>query len=140
MSEIITEYSSVILVNKSNEILLQLRDNNPRIADPNKLSLFAGGVEPGETKEIAAKRELYEETTLDLDDLEYLFTYTSDMERFGRVARSHVFLAVGIDESAIQVIEGQGYRKISKSTDLDLYDFALITKEILKRYFEMLQS
>lgn len=134
-SKPIPEYSSVILINTKGEILLQLRDNNPAIVDPNKLSLFAGGLLPGESKEQAAKRELFEETTIQSDDLKYLFTYQTDMERFGRIAKSHVFLLRGVDESMVDVQEGQGCRKIKDAADLETHDFALISEEILRTYF-----
>ena len=126
----------MILINTAGEILLQLRDNNPAIVDPNKLSLFAGGVLPGETKEHAAQRELFEETTIRSNDLKYLFTYQTDMERFGRVAKSHVFLLQGVDENLVDVQEGQGYRKIEGVADLDSHEFALISEEILRTYFD----
>jgi 8-oxo-dGTP pyrophosphatase MutT (NUDIX family) len=132
----IPEYSSIILINTEGEIVLQLRDNNPDIADPNKLSLFAGGVMPGESREHAAQRELFEETTIRSNNLKYIFTYQTDIHRFGRVAKSHVFLLDGVDEALVDVQEGQGYRKITKAADLDRYDFALISKEILRIYFD----
>ena len=136
----IPEYSSIILINTKNEILLQLRDNNPNIADPNTLSLFAGRMEPGESKEQTIKRELYEETTIEADNMAFLFTFETDMKRFGRVARSHVFLLKGVDETKVHVQEGQGYRKITSKSDLEQHDFALISKDILHIYFERYAS
>jgi 8-oxo-dGTP pyrophosphatase MutT (NUDIX family) len=132
----ISEYSAIILINAKGEILLQLRDNNPEIVDPNKLSLFAGGVLAGESKEHAAQRELFEETTIWSDNLEYLFTYHADTRKFGREAKSHIFLLQDVDEALVDVQEGQGYRKIKGVTDLDKLDFALISKEILRTYFD----
>lgn len=133
--ESIPEYSSVILINTEGELLLQLRDNNPSIVDPNKISLFAGKLLTGETKEQAASRELFEETTLQGQDLHYLFTYEADANKFGHPAKSHVFLGQGIREADVDVQEGQGFIKIKDVTDLDKHDFALISKEILVEYF-----
>lgn len=133
--ESIPEYSSVILVNTEGDLLLQIRDDNPAIADPNKISLFAGRILPGETKEHAARRELFEETTLQGYVLRYLFTYEADIKKFGQISKSHVFLGKEVHEVDVNVREGQGYIKIKDETDLEKHDFALITKEILSVYF-----
>jgi 8-oxo-dGTP pyrophosphatase MutT (NUDIX family) len=49
-------------------LLLQERDEHAPV-DPEKWSLVGGGVEPGESAPVAARRELEEETTLVHDDL-----------------------------------------------------------------------
>lgn len=55
---------AIILVNPRGEVLLQLRDNNPKISSPNTWTLPGGVVEVPETLEQAARRELAEETGL----------------------------------------------------------------------------
>lgn len=50
--------ANVILLDKDNKLLLQLRTDN------NCWGLAGGSLEPGETLEEVAKRELYEETNL----------------------------------------------------------------------------
>jgi 8-oxo-dGTP pyrophosphatase MutT (NUDIX family) len=137
--ESIPEYSSVILISTKGEIILQLRDNNPKIVDPNKLSLFAGKLLSNETKEQAALRELFEETTIRLNnsnDLKYLFTYHAKKPKFDRERLSHVFILKHVDEKRIDVQEGQGYRKVKNKIDLKNYDVAQISEEILLSYFE----
>lgn len=54
-------FSGVILVDPAGRILLQERDEHPRI-DPDKWGLVGGHVDPGEEFEPAAYRELHEET------------------------------------------------------------------------------
>ncbi len=54
-------FSGVILVDRRGWILLQERDEHPRI-DPEKWGLAGGHVDPGEEFEAAAYRELEEET------------------------------------------------------------------------------
>lgn len=54
-------FAGVILVDRRGWILLQERDEHPRI-DPEKWGLAGGHVEPGEDFEPAAHRELEEET------------------------------------------------------------------------------
>jgi 8-oxo-dGTP diphosphatase len=57
---------AIILVNNRNEVLLQLRDNDPNISYPNSWTLPGGVVESNENPEEAARRELIEETGMDL--------------------------------------------------------------------------
>ena len=47
-----------IITNNRNEVLLQLRDNNPNISYPNSWTLPGGVIEPPETPNQAAQREL----------------------------------------------------------------------------------
>jgi 8-oxo-dGTP pyrophosphatase MutT (NUDIX family) len=54
-------FAGVVLVDRNGSILLQERDEHPRI-DPEKWGLAGGHVEPGEDFETAAYRELEEET------------------------------------------------------------------------------
>ncbi|WP_323791072.1 NUDIX domain-containing protein [Nocardioides sp.] len=67
-------FASATLVDRRGWILLQERDEHPRI-DPEKWGFPGGGVEDGETYEVAAYRELAEETGVALD---------GGLERFGR--------------------------------------------------------
>lgn len=55
---------SIILENSEGEVLLLLRDNNSTIVFPNHWTLIGGKVGAGETPEMAAHRELAEETGL----------------------------------------------------------------------------
>jgi 8-oxo-dGTP pyrophosphatase MutT (NUDIX family) len=65
-------YSSVALVDRRGWILLQERDEHP-VVDPEKWGFPGGGVEDGETFEVAAYRELAEETGVRLDGQLQLF-------------------------------------------------------------------
>ena len=58
---------AVILLSNRNEVLLQLRDNDPNISFANTWTLPGGVVEPDETPEQAAHREVDEETGLHLE-------------------------------------------------------------------------
>lgn len=54
-------YASLLLVDAAGRYLMQLRDDIPGILYPGCWGLFGGGIEPGETPEVAMRRELEEE-------------------------------------------------------------------------------
>jgi len=60
-------YVSIIVENTAGEVLLLLRDNTSSITFPNHWTLVGGLVKNGETPEMAACRELEEETGLKTD-------------------------------------------------------------------------
>ncbi|PIN91669.1 hypothetical protein COU56_04900 [Candidatus Pacearchaeota archaeon CG10_big_fil_rev_8_21_14_0_10_31_9] len=60
-------YSGVMIENSEGKLLFQLRDNNPTISNPNKWSLFGGGIEKGEAPIETAIREIKEELGLTLN-------------------------------------------------------------------------
>lgn len=66
------DFASVALVNAAGWILLQERDEKP-VIDPQKWGFPGGGLEPGESPEQAAYRELEEETGVRLTDGLVLF-------------------------------------------------------------------
>lgn len=52
---------AIAILHQQNKFLLQLRDDIPSIIYPGHWGLFGGHIEPGETPDIAIKRELLEE-------------------------------------------------------------------------------
>src|SRR2546423_5853955 len=58
--------AGVILVDPQGRVLLQLRDDNPRIMFPGHWGITGGAGNPGETPEDIALREVWEETGLAL--------------------------------------------------------------------------
>jgi 8-oxo-dGTP pyrophosphatase MutT (NUDIX family) len=67
------EIALVLLVDPSGAVLLQHRDVDAA-ASPNQWSLPGGHLEPGETPQEAARRELLEETGLIADELHPLWS------------------------------------------------------------------
>jgi 8-oxo-dGTP diphosphatase len=55
-------FASVVLVDRQGRLLLQERDSRPRLDPDDRWGYPGGGVEPGESYEQAAYRELEEET------------------------------------------------------------------------------
>jgi 8-oxo-dGTP diphosphatase len=85
------EVALVLLVDPSGAVLLQYRDDNVS-ASPNQWSLPGGHVEPGETPEQAARRELLEETGLTVGDLHLFWSGPRPQEEgFAQSVKVHVF-------------------------------------------------
>ncbi|MDZ8024478.1 MAG: NUDIX hydrolase [Nostoc sp. SerVER01] len=52
---------AIAILYQNNKFLMQLRDNIPNIPYPGHWALFGGHIEPGETPDVAVKREILEE-------------------------------------------------------------------------------
>ncbi|QWK80607.1 CmcI family methyltransferase [Ochrobactrum sp. BTU1] len=70
------QFAGAFLLNDQGEVLLQLRDQDPSIDNPGKVSVFGGSVEVGETYREGLLRELKEELdlTIDVHQLRFLGT------------------------------------------------------------------
>ncbi len=107
-------YSGIIIENTEGKLLFQLRDNNPKITNRNKWSLFGGGIERRETPLRAIIREVKEELgiTLDPNDLRLLFKKES------RSSNRYVFYyKIKKDLGDIKLGEGKSF-KFMRLSDL----------------------
>jgi len=104
---------AIIITNGRHEVLLQLRDDNPRISFSNHWTLPGGVVDSGEDPEEAALRELYEETGL-LVSLSYWKVYKrKSNKKF--VIEQHVLVGkTQKDPNEMSLGEGQALKFFSK--------------------------
>lgn len=125
--------ASIVFINTQGLLIFQQRENKPGIRNPGLITAWGGAVEDGETTLAAAVREIKEETSLQPTeaDLEFLGTYPRDYQVGGKQVVNHVFLLRNIDETKLQVYEGEGYVLIDPSEDTGSPKYTDLTKEII---------
>jgi 8-oxo-dGTP diphosphatase len=92
-----TRGAGVLLIDRRGWILLQLRDGNG--AYPYHWATVGGGVEPGETDEQAARRELAEETGYRVDPTTLTFGATVTLMLPDRTPRVATLFYAPYDET-----------------------------------------
>lgn len=104
------DYAGAILERDDGKILFQLRDNNPNIFNPNKWSLFGGGIEKGESPKEALIRELHEELGLIIKKSEIKNPLTINL-----IAKRNYIFRVKFNEGKekISLQEGQKFEFLS---------------------------
>src|SRR4051812_30243373 len=71
--DVVATVAAIILVDRTGAVLLQLRDSGAPVF-PDKWSLVGGHLEPGESPEDGARREVLEESALAVEErLEHVF-------------------------------------------------------------------
>ena len=131
-------FAGVILEDEFGRILLQLRDNIPRIANPNQWGLFGGRIETGEIPFEAALREIEEELCIKLSpDRLHPFTIYRDSPK-QCFYRFHYQVAAG-EIAAIRLTEGQRYGLWSQAEiatgELEGYAVTALTRRSLTDFF-----
>jgi 8-oxo-dGTP diphosphatase len=123
---------SLTILKKGNKYFFQHRDNKPGIASPGLFAGFGGALETGEIPLQAARRELSEETSLDIDKMKFKELGIIDLTDQGLGIR-YTYIA-DITDSDFEVFEGQGKVQLSKDeiTSLGADKFATSTWEALK--------
>ena len=95
---------AIILENMRGEVLLLLRDNKSTIVFPNHWTLIGGKVEESETPEMAAHRELAEETGLKAS-LSFWKRYDRQHPLF--IVDQHIYTGK-VEVSSESLIRGEG--------------------------------
>ena len=120
-------YVATTLVDTEGDVLVQHRDNNPRISAPNQWGMCGGRKEEtDDTDEAAASRELLEETGYVVAPGD-LVQIGDDSFYVGETLIVRKFYAARYDgRQQIQTLEGQeiSFKKVSELTGLDFCDYS----------------
>lgn len=122
-----------MLVNADGEILVNLRDDDPRIIFPNQWSLIGGHVEEGERPEDGLVREVEEEIGYRLTEYHPLATF------FDGADVRHLYL-VPIDVPIEKLVlgEGQAIRYIDPVRALTELDLCVTGRRCIEVYLRHL--
>lgn len=111
------EFASVALVDPRGWVLMQERDEHAPV-DPDRWCFPGGGVEPGESPEEAAYRELAEETGVRLDDgLELHLRWTMPSTLDGVPVTGHLY-AAGTALTDDDIVCGEGRQMVFVAPDV----------------------
>lgn len=128
------EYISagIILLDPEGRVLLQLRDDRPDIMFPNHWGITGGAGREGESPAEIARREVREETGLDVDHASFFRTYTFPDEHGDREV--HIFFAPAAAASGImRVGEGRALRFFAPA-ELAAIDIAYNHRQVLAEF------
>ncbi|MGK5678491.1 NUDIX hydrolase [Actinoplanes sp. URMC 104] len=130
------EVAVVLLADASGAVLLQHRDEHAPVS-PNQWSLPGGRVEPGETPERAARRELLEETGLTAGELVPLWSGPRPYEEgFVHTVTVHVFGgSTAARQEDVVCGEGRAMVFVPRERLLDR-DLAVTTAAVLPSYLD----
>ena len=122
-----------MLVNADGDILVNLRDDDPRIIFPNQWSLIGGHVEEGEEPEEGLVREVDEEIGYQVTEFLPLATF------FDGADVRHLYL-VPIDASIDELVlgEGQAIRFIEPARALAELDLCVTGRRCIEVYLRHL--
>lgn len=126
--------SSAMLVNPDGDILVNLRDDDPRIIFPNQWSLIGGHVEAGESPEEGLARELEEEIGHRLEQYHPLATF------FDGGDVRHLFLVpIDVPLGDLVLGEGQAIRYMDPARALAELDLCVTGRRCIEVYLRHLE-
>ncbi|MXY48871.1 MAG: NUDIX domain-containing protein [Gemmatimonadetes bacterium] len=126
--------SSAMLVNPAGDILVNLRDDDPRIIFPNQWSLIGGHVEENESPEEGLVREVEEEIGYRLSDYDLLATFFD-----GTDIRNLYIVPIDVPIDDLVLGEGQAIRYIDSARALNELDLCVTGRRCIEVYLRHLE-
>lgn len=109
-----------VIKNTDDDYVLQLRGDEPGIANPGKISLFGGQEDPEDQRDSGStiKREMWEELELDLNapglSVKFLGKKFMSSEVHDRNAWVYIYEVRGVKDSLLVLHEGQAIITVSR--------------------------
>ena len=130
------EVAGLIILSSDNRVLLQHRDDNPLIGDPNRWCLWGGGFKEGETPLQALQRELLEELQIGLHNPK-LIIHKTIVDKY---AENDFYVFLHPQEWDLEYLrqhqqEGQGLGLFGRE-ELDNLDIVKPAMEVLLDFFD----
>ena len=126
---------AIIITNDRDEVLLQLRDNNPKISFANHWTLPGGVVDPGEDHEDTAQRELLEETGLQVSLVHWKMYERKSNNKF--VIEQHIYIGK-TQQEANEMILGEGQAlKFFEREELGSLPIGYDFDKLLDEFFDL---
>jgi 8-oxo-dGTP pyrophosphatase MutT (NUDIX family) len=134
--------AGVILVDPTGRVLMQLRDDDPKIMFPGHWGLTGGAAHAGETPEQTARREVEEETGIALERFEpfraYYFNEQGTAKKTSSRAEYEVYVYHAACSSPVEEMtcgEGRGLRFFGRDEVQEL-DIAYNHRQVLDDFFD----
>ena len=125
-------HSVVVVFNEKGEVLLEER------ADDGYFDFPGGGIDLKETGEEAAKRELFEETGLVAEELEFFKVYTGEITYYKYFNGDEIY---GVDLVYLcRKYSGALKPQLDEVKNLEFYDLSSLPSKMSKRNLEIVKD
>jgi leucyl-tRNA synthetase len=129
--------SGAFIRDKKGKFIFQKRDNKTT-RNPGRIAPFAGACEKGESFVNCLKREMKEETNLDID-ISNVHSIGKFESHFEPKRYINLYFIDGVDSKKIKISEGEGFVEMSLKDALKNEKVTDYTKEVIK-YFQRKQN
>ncbi len=125
-------YAGILLITPNNKLILQQKDNIPGIVYPGMITTFGGKVEEDESPKQAALREINEELSLVLDDIELLKVFHKPINDHDDNVNCYIFIARNINIENLKIREGKRWVLMDKKNEGKKLNLSPLAKEIVE--------
>lgn len=125
-----TDAVMVLFVTKEGELLMHLRDDEEGVLHPGCWAGFGGAVESGESLDEAWRREMLEETGIELRDAQFLGDVVDEVSEGGKGDLVRLYVSKGVvrpEDIYLREGKGIGVFSIDELTTMRVSPFVMRT-------------